>query len=231
MTGTGPEPPAEPATPEDHAYFQALEEAFLRLRGRGTLLAAADWQVAQGWRRAAIPVELVVRVMEDLFARARERRGRTISSLGYFRAAVEAAWEEIVALSAGGRKERLEPFAAADRLRRLALALPAALPDRERVSAGILALDGEVDAIERALAELDLELIAGLERTLDPPARERLEADLEAALATAARRLSREEVEAARRRFRTQLLRRRFAVPVLSLFSPEAGETGSAPAS
>ena len=41
---------------EDQAYFHALEEAFLRLRGRATLLSAADWQVAREWRRAGIPI-------------------------------------------------------------------------------------------------------------------------------------------------------------------------------
>jgi hypothetical protein len=231
MTGTGPELPAESATSEDHAYFQALEQEFLRLRGKGTMLSAADWQVAQGWRRAGVPLELVVRVMEELFARARERRRRTISSLGYFRAAVEGAWEEVVALSAGGRKERLEPFGTAERLGRLAEALPPALPERERRAAAIRGLDGEVDAIERSLAGLDQELIADLERTLATADREALDAELEAALSAAARRLPRDEVEAARRRFRTQLLRRRFSVPVLSLFSPEARDPGPAPAS
>ena len=231
MTGTGPTPdgaPEAPVTPEDHAYFRALEEAFLRLRGKATLLSSADWLVAQGWHRAGIPIEVVVPVMESLFARAKERRRRTISSLTYFKAAVEAAWEEVQSLSAGGRKERLEPFRIDERLRRLAERIGRDVPEAEQWRARIAALTGELEEVERALAALDAELLGALAGTGTRAERDADREAIAAALAPVASRLPPEEVERAREHLRTQRLRQRFELPVLSLFAPEAREPESA---
>jgi hypothetical protein len=230
MTGTAPEPPATPAPPvtaDDHAYFRVLEEEFLRLRGKATLLSAADWQVAQGWHRAGIPIEIVVQVMAALFTRAREKRKRTISALSYFKAAVEAAWEEVEALSAGGRKERLEPFRVEDRLRRLAGSLGAALPGQARWSMAITSLSGELEEVEKALTELDRQLLDELAAALPETERRAHAATVESALSGVAKRLPPEELERARTHLGARLLRERFGVPVLSLFAPAArGEAG-----
>jgi hypothetical protein len=225
MTATGRTPDGEPdlpVTPEDHAYFRALEEAFLRLRDKATLLAAADWQVAQGWHRAGIPIEVVVPVMETLFARARERRKRTISSLAYFKAAVEAAWEEVQSLTAGGRKERLEPVRVEERLRRLADRIGPGVPGGERIRGAIVALSGELDDVERSLAALDAELLAALQAGAGKRESAEDRAAIDAALAGVAARLPKEELARAREHLFAQRLRQRHALPVLSLFAPEA---------
>lgn len=224
MTGTGPEPPQDPATSDDHAYFQSIEEAFLRLRGKSTLLSAADWQVAQGWHRAGVPVDVVVQVMETLFARARERRRRTISSLSYFKAAVESAWEEVAALSAGGRRERLEPIRVEERLRRLAASLGADLPDGERWRRSIAELRGELPEVENELAEIDRRLLLELARGLSDSEREAHLAAVARALEPLRSRLPPDELETAGAHLRARLLRQKFRLPVLSLFAPEARE-------
>ena len=232
MTGTDRTPeagaPDSPVTPEDHAYFRALEEAFLRLRGKATLLSAADWQVAQGWHRSGIPIEVVVPVMETLFSRAKERRKRTISSLSYFKAAVEAAWEEVESLSAGGRKERLEPLPVEERLRRLADHIGPDVPERERWRERIAGLRGETEEVERALAALDGELLAALTGRADEADRRADREAIASALAGVAARLSAEEVTRAREHLSAQRLRQRYSLPVLSLFAPEAREPESA---
>ena len=43
----------------DQAYFQAIEETFVRLRGAPLLLSPADWQVARRWHRDGVPLPLV----------------------------------------------------------------------------------------------------------------------------------------------------------------------------
>ncbi len=58
--------------------------------------------------------------MEKLFERQHTRKGRTISSLRYLRAAVEAAWEEMLALKAGGRAEEAVALPVESRLANLA---------------------------------------------------------------------------------------------------------------
>jgi hypothetical protein len=221
--------PEEIPSPEDHAYFLAIERTFLGLRKKAALLSASDWQVARGWHRQGIPVALVQDVMEKLFERQRARKaekpGRTISGLRYFRAAVEAAWEEMLSLRAGGRPEAGEALPVQARLGHLSAALPAALPERERWIAALATLAesaGPADEVEARLRSFDAELLASLRRALGPGAQQELEAQVDQALAKLRGRLADEELQVAGRRLEEQLLRRRFVAPVLSLFSPEA---------
>jgi hypothetical protein len=228
--------PDEPPTAEDHAYFQTIERTFLGLRKKAALLTAADWQEAQAWHRQGVPVALIQDVMEKLFERQRARKGRTISGLRYFRAAVEAAWEEMLALRAGGRAEEAQPLPVAVRLENLSSSLPAALPDRARwvaALASILSTGGQADEAESALRALDAELLRTLRSGLTARERQALTAQVEQALSRLRGRLAEDELAIASERLGDQLLRRRFGSPVLSLFSPEArgeSESSSAPA-
>jgi len=220
-------------SPEDHTYFLAIERSFLGLRKKAALLTAADWQEAQNWHRQGIPVELVQDVMEKLFERQRAKSGRTISGLRYFRSAVAAAWEELLALRAGGRAESAPPLPIASRLVHLAASLPASLPRRDRWVAELAALEGSgaPHEVEAALRALDAELLAALRSDLEEGERQGLAAQVAQALARLRDRLPAEEIEMASARLGEQLLRRRFEIPVLSLFSPEArGEGGVAAA-
>jgi|HubBroStandDraft_3_1064219.scaffolds.fasta_scaffold69842_2 hypothetical protein len=126
---------------QDQAYFQAVEEIFVGLRGTPFLLAPADWQVARRWHQEGIPLDVVRLGLEEVFARRRERgsHGR-VSSLRYCAAAVEAAWAERRDLTAPGRRAPAPRLEIAPRLAALAAALPAALPDREGFAARIRAL-------------------------------------------------------------------------------------------
>jgi hypothetical protein len=214
------------ASPEDspeHAYFRALEETFIRLRGAPLLLSPADWRVASAWYSEGIPLTVVVRALEEVFARRRERgaKGR-IQSLRYCAPAVAAAWEEIRSLTAPGRQAEAEPLLVAPRLAALAAALPAELEDRQGWARRITALAGGTEEVEAALADLDRELLGDLEATQEPGVREQLAGEMEAALARLATRLGDRELEEARGRLLRLLLRQRLGLPVLSLFSPEA---------
>jgi hypothetical protein len=225
MSSTG----AEPGDAADQAYFLALERAFLALRGQSTLLSAADWQTARAWHRAGIPVDFVVAVMESLFERQRERSSkRGISSLRYFRAAVAAAWDERLELQAGGADGRLAEAGppAERRLAALAAAIPRALPGGEEARNRICALSGGLDEIERALAEVERELLAGVAERLDAAGRDALDAEVDRAVTRAGvPAAARDELRASLRRRR---LRQLGGLPVLSLFAPEAqGEAGS----
>jgi hypothetical protein len=207
----------------DQAYFQAVEETFVRLRGAPLLLSPADWQVARRWHRDGVPLPLVQRVLEEVFARRRERgaKGR-INSLRYCKPAVEAAWEEVQQLTAPGRRTEAEPLEVSPRLAALARALPGELAG---VASAILGLEGESEEVEAALAELDRELLQAAAAGLDEAASAELEDAVDSTLATLAARLPPEDLASARDRLRRQLLRRRLGLPVLSLFSPEAQDS------
>ena len=216
-------PETSPEDADDQAYFLALEDLLGRLRGRAILLAPADWQAASDWRRRGIPLELVARTMEDLYARRRERDARRrIHSLRYFAPAVEAAWEELRALTGPGHRALAPPFDAAQRLRRLAGALPERLAGRERWAARIVGLTGDSAAIEERLAALDGEILAACEAALSSDDRAAIDAGRQRALERLAARLHPDEVAFAAGRLWRQHLRQRCGLPVLSLFSPEA---------
>jgi hypothetical protein len=214
--------PETPAEVSDHAYFQAIEEKFVELRGAPLLLSPVDWQVASRWHREGVPLELVTRTLEELFARRKERgaKGR-ISSLRYCVPAVEAAWGDLREMTAPGRRAPAPAFEVAPRL----AALAAALAGHESLAARVAALTGEPPAIEETLAELDREMLEGAEAGLSPEIREEVAAAVGKTLASLAARLPAEELEKARERLARQILRRRLGLPVLSLFSPEAEGT------
>jgi hypothetical protein len=213
----------------DHAYFLAVEEIFVGLRGTPFLLAPADWQVARRWRQEGIPLDLVRQALEEVFARRRERRTRgRISSLRYCAAAVESAWADRRELTVPGRREPLPRLEVAPRLAALAAALPAGLPRRELFAARIAAAEGEPSAVEERLGELDREILEAALAALPAADRAELDGAVERTLAGLARRLPATEIAPARERLARQQLRRQLRLPVVSLFSPET--EGSVPA-
>ena len=213
------------ADPEDsdHAYFQAVEEIFVELRGSPLLLSPADWHVARRWHREGVPLELVKRTLADLFAKRKERGAKgKISSLRYCAHAVEAAWAEVRELTAPGHRDEPLAFDVPPRLAALAAALPGDLPDREALAERIAALGGGAQEVEAGLSALDRQMLDAAENGLDEAARDEVLAAVEKTLAALAGRLPAAELDRSRDRLFRQALRRRLALPVLSLFSPEA---------
>lgn len=226
MSSTG-EPEAGSA--EDQAYFRALEERLVELRGATTLLSPADWQVAAEWRRRGIPLELVSAVMGELASRQRARRSRRgFSSLRYFKAAVEAAWHEQLELGAGGVAPRFDPGPPVEaRLEALAAAVPTDVPESAALRDAIRRLTGAFEEIEAALVEIDRTLLEAVDRGLSPEARADVGRRVEAAAGGFAESLPEEELASLREHLRAQALRSAAGVPVLSLFAREALASGS----
>ncbi|MDY7095996.1 MAG: hypothetical protein SX243_23725 [Acidobacteriota bacterium] len=232
MSGSkAPDPEQAEQEITDHQYFQAVEEIFIGLRGAPLLLSPADYRVAAGWHASGIPLDLVREALEEVFERRRERGAKgTVSSLRYCARAVEQAWEDAQELTATAHREAEPESPVGPRLEALAASLlaseeasqGAAAVDLESFSARIRGLEGSSPEVERRLADLDQELLERASDGLSAELREELEGEVESALAKLAGRLPETELERARERLRRQLLRRRLALPVLSLFAPEA---------
>jgi len=207
----------------DHAYFQAIEESFIRLRGAPLLLSPSDWQLARHWRQEGIPLALVLATLEQVFAQraARGAKGR-IQGLRYCADAMERAWQEHQSLVATGARREQPEMDVSSRLEALASALPESLPNREQVTERLRTLEGSSEDVERALMLLDREVIALAADSLDSATREAIERTVEGALAKLAARISREDRSVIRDRLYRETLRRRAHLPVLSLFAPEA---------
>lgn len=219
---------ADPAEDSDHAYFQAVEEIFVELRGSPLLLSPADWQVARRWHQEGVPLDLVRQALAEVFARRKERGAKgKISSLRYCAPAVEAAWAELRDLTAPGHRAAAPAFEVPPRLAALAASLPVNLPDRETLAARIVSLDGDPQEVEERLSALDREMLDAAGDGLDEAAGAEISAAVEKTLASLGGRLPAEELERSRERLARQALRRRLGLPVLSLFSPEAERASS----
>ncbi len=206
---------------EDHAYFQAIEASFVRLRGAPFLLSPADWQLARDWHRRGIPLDVVEQALSSTFARRAERGASgKVQSLRYCRHAVEEQWAARRELGVAAGAPGGEALPVARRLAALAAALPEALA--EAFAPRLLALAGTAAAVEEALAGLDRQLLGAAEEGLAPEGRRAVAERAQAALARLEPRLPAEEREAVQARLQAQELRRRCRLPHLSLFSLEA---------
>jgi len=217
---------ADTAEDSDHAYFQAVEEIFVELRGAPLLLSPADWQVARRWHQEGVPLDLVKRALESVFAKRQERGAKgKISSLRYCASAVEAAWADLRELTAPGERAEAPVFEVRPRLAALAAALPATFSGRESLAQRIETLDGDPQQVEHQLSSIDREMLDAAMDGLDGEARAEIGSAVEKTLAALGGRLPAEELERSRDRLARQALRRRLGLPVLSLFSPEAEGT------
>ncbi len=211
------------AEDSDHAYFQAIEEIFVELRGAPLLLSPTDWQVARRWHKEGVPLELVRSTLEEVFAKRKERGSRgKISSLRYCAPAVEAAWTDLRELTAPARRAEAPAFEVAPRVAALAAALPGSLPGREVLAARLASLVGDPQEVEEHLSAIDREMLDRAAEGMDGETRSEIEVAVEKTLASLGGRLPAAELESSRERLARQILRRRLGLPVLSLFSPEA---------
>ncbi|HYX23420.1 MAG TPA: hypothetical protein VFC23_04640 [Thermoanaerobaculia bacterium] len=218
-TADGPDP--------DHAYFQAVEEIFVELRGSPLLLSPADWQVARRWNQEGVPLDLVRQTLEEVFAKRRERGAKgKISSLRYCAPAVEAAWSDLKELTAPGQRAAAPAFEVAPRLAALAAALASS---HSGLATRVAALAGDPQQVEDRLAAFDREMLDAAAAGLTGEERAEIDAAVEKTLTLLRGRLPADELAASRDRLFRQALRRRLGLPVLSLFSPEAEPRESPP--
>ena len=220
-------------TSPDQEYFQAVEQAFIALRGTPFEMSPDDYGVARQWRRDGVPVELVAEVLADAIRRLEAQDAEVPLRLAYYRRQVGAAWKERRRLQAPGDALDLPGLDITGRLDALARALPGAVwtqgaPDRVRA---LVEQASDAESIEDALSALDRELLAAAAESLDADGRRELDDQLTLALDRLAARLPGGASPAARSRLRDELLRRHFDLPVLSLFSLQAaaGERPSEP--
>jgi hypothetical protein len=89
-----PEASADTAL-EEAAYYQSIEEFFVSRRGDPLFLSNADWLLIRKWRRAGLPLRIVMRGITDaLDGHAHSwGRKRKVGSLAYCAAEVDAARE------------------------------------------------------------------------------------------------------------------------------------------
>ena len=181
---------ASPAAAEA-AYYQAVEEFFVSRRGDPLMLSNADWLLIREWRKAAIPLRVVLRGIADaLDSHAHSfSRDRRVGSLRYCAAEVEVArerWERAVALGAEESVDAREALAALARDLQAARGLGpegCEMADllrremRERAEAG-----GSPREVEAWLTSREASLVDVLRREAGPASLARIEAEVDSGL-------------------------------------------------
>ncbi|MEM8933730.1 MAG: hypothetical protein AAGE94_21245 [Acidobacteriota bacterium] len=214
----------------DMDYFQSIEQAFIRLRGTPFQMSPDDYDVAGDWRRQEIPAEVVAEVLVKVVWEHESKGNDVPLRLAYYRPAVLATWKERRRLAAPGDTLDVPDFDLPGRLAALAAALTKGQAsvstldlhaDADAVQA-LVARAPDVEAIEEALALLDRELLDRAAGSLDDAGRRELDEQLDQSLAQLAARLPGGASQTARQRLIDELVRRRFDLPVLSLFSLDA---------
>ena len=154
-------------------YFSEIEERFLHRRGGGLLLSTLDWALIETWKDAGIPLEAVLRGIDEAFDRYDQRPSKTkkVNSLAYCSQLVLAAAEDMkeaavgtgVSATPAKRSAGFEAEVVALFLRRNAELLESTeLPQEVGVSARSTALDA-AKTLRHLAAELEKKPTARME--------------------------------------------------------------------
>jgi hypothetical protein len=224
-------PPADEDWPQNYFnYFTEIEEHFQRARGSGLfLLSPLDWALLENWKNSGVPLNAVLKGIDEAFEkwRARKIRRRSINSVAYCAQAVMEAAER--APSRDTAKPAAAPFTA-DELRLHLEQASAALHQRlepalQEVASSLDALAAEaadhvehLEVLERRLSAMEDKIIATL-RTLASDEdlysiRERLDRELRPYRG----KMSADQLAMLERRYLDTALLERAKLPRLSLF-------------
>ncbi len=225
-------------------YFTEIEDRFLRRRGGGLLLSTLDWALIETWKDAGIPLEAVLRGIDEAFDRYDQRPSKTkkVNGLAYCSQLVLAAAEDMkeAAVGAAPAKSRsgqgFEPDVVAPFLRRNADLLEAAkLPQGSGVSAQSLALDAAItlrqlaeqmeskhalrlEDLERRLTVLEEKLFAVLLASTPNEDIVTVRAEADRDLAPYRRKMSGAQIDQLQKQYAHKRLLEKYHLPRLSLF-------------
>jgi hypothetical protein len=162
--GSGPDDTRWPANYFN--YFTEIEDHFQRARGTQLfLLSPLDWALIENWKASGIPLEAVLRGVDEAFAtwRSRKTKTRMVNSLAYCSQAVLEAAKRIGSAGADRLPKSAESPFAIDELTNFIS--DAAAKIRLTGQASYLGIAESLDAIARDMPSLAADL-EGLELRL-----------------------------------------------------------------
>lgn len=227
-------------------YFTEIEEHYQKRRGTMLLLSTLDWALIETWKNAGVPLEAVLRGIDDAFDKYDQRptKSKKVNSLAYCSQAVLAATEDMKEAAVGAANEgRTAPEPGFERsqivdfLRTNAERLEKSeLPERAGLSSRALAretaaslrdiADGiagsdklpKLEHIERLLTVLEEKLLAALMATTADNDLVDTRAQADRDLAPFRRNMTASQIEQLHAQYVRKRLLERSGVPRLSLF-------------
>jgi hypothetical protein len=222
-------------------YFTEIEERYLQRRGGGLLLSTLDWALIETWKDAGIPLQAVLRGIDDAFDRYDQRPSKTkkINSLAYCSQPVLSAAEDMKEAAIGAssdtenkpHREGLEPDAVAAFLRRNAdLLQTTKMPE----GTGRLVLEtartlrqladeashpkNRLEDLERRLTVLEEKLFASLLTSTSDDELVTIRAEADRDLAPYRSKMSGPQIEQLHKQYVNKRLLEKYQLPRLSLF-------------
>jgi hypothetical protein len=229
-------------------YFSEIEERFLQRRGGGLLLSTLDWALIETWKDAGIPLEAVLRGIDEAFDRYNQKPSKTkkVNGLAYCSQLVLSAAEDMKEAAVGApggetsakprASQGFEPELIAPFLRRNADLLEAArLRQGTGVSAQSVARDAaktlrqladdtektsapRLEDLERRLTVMEEKLFAVLLASTPDEDIVTVRAEADHDLAPYRRKMSGAQIDQLQKQYVHKRLLEKYRLPRLSLF-------------
>ncbi len=154
-------------------YFTEIEDHFQKARGSGLfLLSPIDWALIEAWKTAGIPLEAVLRGIDQAFEKWRKRPARAriqmVNSLAYCAQAV-ATEAQAMATGAAAKSSNAEAPFPVDTVRIFVAnnAMAVRKAGHEDIAGSLEALDldalfGDLEQLEQRLTVIEEKMIARL---------------------------------------------------------------------
>ncbi len=208
-------------------YFTEIEDHFQRARGTGLfLLSPLDWALIENWKNSGIPLEAVLKGIDDAFEkwRARKSKRRTINSVAYCTQAVSEAAQR-APQSRTAAASASAPFTAEEIQSYLLRAADQIAPAFDDIAETLktLAADAEnfvhkLEELEQRLTAMEEKLVAGVRMAQSDEDLFALRQSLNKELSPYRGKMTAEQIALLERRYLDSALLERANLPRLSLF-------------
>jgi hypothetical protein len=211
-------------------YFTEIEDHFQRVRGTGLfLISPLDWALIETWKNAGIPLEAVLRGIDQAFEKWRKRPARAriqmVNSLAYCAQAVAAEAQAIANGAAGKQAGALAPPFEIETVREYVRTNAAALRKvgQEDLAASLEALNvevlyGDLEQLEQRLTALEDKMIARLRASASEEALFETRRSFDAELKAYRGKMSADQLAMLEKQFLERKLLQASGLPRLSLF-------------
>ncbi len=211
-------------------YFTEIEDHFQQARGSGLfLISPLDWALIEAWKNAGIPLEAVLRGIDQAFEKWRKRPARAriqmVNSLAYCAQAVATEAQAIangaVGKNADATAAPFEIDALRDYVKANATTLRKAGHDDLAASLENLDLDvlfGDLEQLEQRLTAIEEKMVARLRASASEDALFEARRSFDAELKAYRSKMSADQLGMLEKQFLERKLLQASGLPRLSLF-------------
>jgi len=210
-------------------YFTEIEDHFQKARGSGLfLLSPIDWALIEAWKNGGIPLEAVLRGIDQAFDKWRKRpakaRIQNVNSLAYCAQAV-ATEAQAMATGAAAKSSSAEAPFPVDTVRTFVARNAAAVrkAGHEDIAAALENLDldalfGDLEQLEQRLTAIEEKMIARLRATASDEALFETRRSFDQDMKSYRSKMSADQLAMLEKQFLERKLLQASGLPRLSLF-------------